>query len=124
MYRYENVLLTEWGIAMKSRHALLPRRLISNPESVLPIIEPIPKDEPTHDVSWTLSEKLNGESAVCNLRSVGDIQPIPMPWDMHIILTRETKLKVIVSRSHCNIPHYLVLTEHGDECLITISSIQ
>lgn len=88
---YVYVLPTEWGMAMKSRHALLPSRLISNPESELPIIDPIPNAEPTQDISLTPSGKFNGESAVCSLRKVGDIQPIPMPCDMHIIFTRESK---------------------------------
>jgi len=80
---------------ISSRHILLPMRCMRSPESEFPMTEPMPNAEPTQETSLTFRGKLRGDSGVCNLRRVGDNQPIPMPCAMHIKFTSENKLEML-----------------------------
>jgi len=74
---------------MNSRHLLLPRRSSRDPIRILPVTEPIPNMEPTHEISNSDLTSKPTELSDCSFLSVGDSHPIPMPWDMDITLTAQ-----------------------------------
>lgn len=89
---------------------------------MFPVVAPMPKAEPIHEISDTVTGKFTGESEVCNFRIVGANQPMPIPWAIAIRLTGSKARKS--NENLINLESMISrLTDKCCERLITIPAI-